>query len=115
MKKSLAILAVAIALPVVAGQAYASTSHVTSAKAVMVVMKDPGCHWFSVNGKFSTTLSVKGPVALSNFDEAALRIAGPSGVRTDGVGQKLVLAHGVYKITMVGQAPDDNHLKLTVR
>jgi hypothetical protein len=23
--------------------------------------------------------------------------------------------HGVYRITMVGQAPDDNHLKLTIK
>lgn len=114
MKKSLVILVAAVALPLAAGQALASGSHV-SAKAVTVVMKDPGCHWFSVDGKFLTTLSVKGPVALSNFDEAALRVVGPSGVRQEGVGKKITLARGVYRITMVGQAADDNHLKLTVR
>jgi len=36
------------------------------------------------------------------------------GTKLDGVGKELVLARGVYHITMVGQAPDDNHLKLVV-
>jgi hypothetical protein len=32
------------------------------------------------------------------------------------VGAKLTLkAKGVYRITMVKQAPDDNHLKLTIK
>jgi hypothetical protein len=32
------------------------------------------------------------------------------------VGAKVTLrAKGLYKITMVGQAADDNHLKLTIR
>jgi hypothetical protein len=32
-----------------------------------------------------------------------------------GVGKTLLLGKGTYAITMVGQAPDDNHLKLVVR
>ena len=31
------------------------------------------------------------------------------------MGKSLVVGHGRYVIMMVGQAPDDNYLKLTVR
>jgi hypothetical protein len=78
-------------------------------------MHDPGCHWFAVGGKFLSSLTVTGPVKLANFDEAALIVAGPSGVKHDAVGKLLPLGPGTYRITMVGQAPDDNHLKLVVR
>jgi hypothetical protein len=84
-------------------------------RTVTVVMKDPGCHWFSVGGKFTTKLTVTGPVALANFDENALKVAGATGTKLDPVGKKITLARGIYRITMVGQAPDDNHLKLVVK
>jgi hypothetical protein len=84
-------------------------------KVVTVAMHDPGCHWFAVHGKFLKTLSVSGPVSLYNVDEATLKVAGPHGTKLDRVGQKLALARGTYHITMVGQAPDDNHLTLVVR
>ena len=58
----------------------------TTTKTVRVVMHDPGCHWFSVGGKFTTKLSVKGPIALANFDEAAIKVAGPNGIKRDAVG-----------------------------
>ena len=51
---------------------------------------------------------------LPNLDEAALEVAGHAGTKLDAVGKQLVLARGGYHITMVGQAPDDNHLKLVV-
>jgi hypothetical protein len=86
-----------------------------AAKTVVVAMHDPGCHWFVSNGKFVKSLTVTGPVRLANFDEAALVVAGPSSVRHDAVGRLLPLTRGTYHITMVGQAPDDNHLKLVVR
>ena len=35
-------------------------------------------------------------------------------MKLDAVGKKITLARGTYKITMVGQASDDNHLKLVV-
>jgi hypothetical protein len=55
-------------------------------------------------------------VKLLNLDEAALIVKGPGGTRHDKVGAKLTLrAKGVYKITMVKQAADDNHLKLTIK
>lgn len=116
MRRSLAILvAVAAALALTAGQSIAATGRTASAKTVTVVMHDPGCHWFAVDGTFLRTLTVKGPVALANFDMAALKVAGPSGLQRDAVGKKIVLARGSYRITMVGQAPDDNTLTLTVR
>ena len=46
--------------------------------------------------------------------EAALKIVGPGAVRHVGVAKTIVLAKGTYVITMVGQAPDDNHLNLVV-
>ena len=97
-----------------AGQAVASSQH-SSLKTVTVVMHDPGCHWFSVGGKYLTKLTVTGPVALANYDEAALKVVGPTGVKRAPVGKKISLGRGIYKITMVGQAADDNTLRLTVR
>ena len=98
-------------------------SHMASAPAHMaaaplknlnVVMKDPGCHWFQTDAGLKVATSVKGPVNLMNMDEAALKIVGPTGTVIDHVGKAVKLGAGNYKITMVGQAPDDNHLKLTV-
>jgi hypothetical protein len=86
-----------------------------------VVMHDPGCHWFYVGGgpdhrRYVTTVTRSGPVTLVNLDEAALKIKGPGGTKTERVGAKLTLrAKGLYKITMVGQMPDDKTLKLTIK
>jgi hypothetical protein len=100
-------LAVAFAL---AGPAGAAPSK------LVVAMHDPGCHWFSVGGKYTKTVTRHGAVQLVNFDEAALVVKGPRGTKIERVGAKLTLrARGVYRITMVHQAPDDNHLKLTIR
>ena len=88
---------------------------------LIVAMRDPGCHWFYVGGgpnqrKYVKTIVRHGPVALLNLDEAALVVKGPGGTKTARVGAKLTLtAKGVYRITMVKQAPDDNHLKLTIK
>jgi hypothetical protein len=87
----------------------------TTAK-LSVVMHDPGCHAFYVGHKFVTTVTRSGPVSLANQDEAALKIKGPAGTKVERVGAKLMLTKkGVYRITMVGQASDDNHLKLTIK
>jgi len=91
-----------------------SGSAATAAKTVTVAMHDPGCHWFLVDGTYKQRLSVSGPISLLNFDEAALKVVGPSGTKLDPVGKKLTLGRGVYHITMVKQAADDNHLVLTV-
>jgi hypothetical protein len=88
---------------------------------LIVAMKDPGCHWFYTGGgpnnrKYVKTIVRTGPVTLLNLDEAALIIKGPGGTKKEPVGAKLTLkAKGVYRITMVKQAPDDNHLKLTIK
>ena len=99
------IAALALAAPAAAGKA-----------PLVVGMHDPGCHWFVVGGKYVKSVTRTGPVTLLNRDEAALVIKGPGGTRHQRVGAKLTLkAHGTYRITMVKQAPDDNHLKLTIR
>jgi hypothetical protein len=113
--KRIAVLYLAVALLAVgAGQAFAHPAHATPTK-VTVVMHDPGCHWFSVNGALKTKLAVRGPAKLYNVDEAALKVVGPSATRRVGVGKTLLLGKGTYAITMVGQASDDNHLALVVR
>lgn len=114
--KKIAVLYLSVALLAVgAGQALAHPTHAAPTK-VTVAMHDPGCHWFSVNGAFKTKLAVRGPAKLLNVDEAALRVVGASGVaRRVAVGKALLLGRGSYTITMVGQAADDNHLKLVVR
>ena len=76
-------------------------------------MHDPGCHWFSVDGAFKTKLAVKGPAKLLNVDEAALKVVGARSTAAWRIGKTLLLGKGTYAITMVGQAPDDNHLKLS--
>ena len=115
MKKSTFVLCiVAGVLGLAVAQAGAGVQHQSAAKTVKVVMHDPGCHWFSVGSTYARTMSVKGPVSLLNFDEAALKIVGNHAVRHEAVGKKLVLGQGTYRITMVGQAPDDNTLTLRV-
>lgn len=113
--KKIAVLYLAVALLAVGtGQAFAHTTHATATK-VTVVMHDPGCHWFSVAGALKTKLAVKGPAKLLNVDEAAVKVVGAGTVRRVAVGKTVLLGKGTYAITMVGQASDDNHLKLVVR
>ncbi len=114
MKSLTLALAVAALVALAGGQAFAKPVHTTSSN-LTIVMHDPGCHWFSVAGKFKTSASVAGPVKVANYDEAALKVVGAGVVKKIPVGKKVVLGRGHYLITMVGQAPDDNHLKLTVR
>ena len=119
MKKlliGLSVLATSLLVLVGAGQAGASAKHAIAVKTVTVAMHDPGCHWFLVGGKYVKSVTRHGPVTLLNQDEAALRVKGPGGAKLERVGAKLTLrARGTYRITMVRQAPDDNHLTLTVK
>ena len=97
------------------GRALATTHH-AAAKTVNVVMHDPGCHWFKVNGKLTRTDTVTAShVRLVNQDEAALKVASRQGVKHIPLGKSLVVGHGNYVIMMVGQASDDNYLSLHVR
>ncbi|HEY2740696.1 MAG TPA: hypothetical protein VGI69_00780 [Gaiellaceae bacterium] len=97
------------------GQALATTTHQAAPNTLKIVMHDPGCHWFTRGGKFTTTASVKGRVRLVDLDEAALKVASRKGMRHIAVGKSIVVGRGNYVIMMVGQASDDNYLKLTVR
>ena len=96
--------------------ALAVAAPASASSVVPIVMRDPGCHWFSVGGKFSTKYVSHGAVSIRNLDMAALKFVGPGGTRLERVGQTLKLtARGTYHITMVGQAKDDNHLTLVVK
>jgi hypothetical protein len=107
MRKLLLIplAALVFALPASAG----------TGSTVKVVMKDPGCHWFFVHGKYVKTLAKRGPVTLFNYDEKTLIVKSKHGTKLDKVGHKVRLTHGKYTITMVTQPKDDNTLHLTVR
>ena len=108
------ILTTVTALAAVAALTFAASAGASKGPLV-VAMHDPGCHWFSVGGKYTKTATQQGPVTLLNRDEAALIVKGPVGTKLDKVGAKLTLrAKGTYRITMVHQAPDDNTLILKV-
>ncbi len=88
----------------------------TKLKVVPIVMKDPGCHWFSVGGKNLAKLTVNGATAFRNLDEAAVVFKGKNFNRRVAIGKTLAItAPGAYHITMVGQHPDDNNLLLVVK
>jgi hypothetical protein len=101
-----------------------AAAHPTSAAGatkLIIAMRDPGCHWFYLGGgpnqrMYTKTVVRHGSVTLVNLDEATLIIKGPGGTRHQKIGATLKLkAKGIYRITMVKQAPDDNHLKLTIK
>jgi len=117
MKKLLAIsLIAAWGVSLGAGPIPAAVHpHAAATKTLVVAMHDPGCHWFLVHGKYLTKTSVAGPVRVVNQDEAALKVASRHGMQHIAVGKGLVLKSGHYVVMMVGQAPDDNYLKLTVK
>ena len=113
---------ISIAAMALVASAVGTSAASTSAKRapLMIAMHDPGCHWFYVGGgpsnrKYAKSVTRSGPVTLLNLDEAALIIKGPGGTKKEAVGAKLTLTtKGTYHITMVKQAPDDNHLILKV-
>jgi hypothetical protein len=118
MKISLLVLAVTAAVCAAAlgaGRAPAATTHQTAPKTLTIYMRDPGCHWFRSGGKYTTKATVSGRVRLVNLDEAALKVVSRHAARHIAMGKTLIVGRGRYVITMVGQAPDDNYLRLTVR
>ena len=119
MKISLLTLAVAAAIcagVLGTGRALATTTHHATAKTVNIVMHDPGCHWFKVDGKLTTKDTVKAShVRLVNQDEAPLIVVDRAGMKQHiPVGKSFVVTHGNYVIMMVGQGSDDNYLQLKV-
>jgi hypothetical protein len=112
---SLAVAAVVCAGALGAGRALATTTRHAAPKTLKIAMHDPGCHWFLRHGKYTKAATVTGRTRLLNADEAALKVASRQGMRHIPVGKSLVVGRGHYVIMMVGQAPDDNYLKLTVR
>jgi hypothetical protein len=115
MKKILAISAIGM-VAIATSQALAARPHQAHAtRTLIVAMHDPGCHSFLIHGKYTKTASATGSVRLLNQDEATLKVTSSHGTKRIPVGKALVVRHGRYVVTMVRQAKDDNHLKLTVR
>ena len=113
---ALAIVATFVTAGMATSLALATTGHTAAApKTLKIVMHDPGCHWFHVGGKFTKTATASGAARLVNVDEATLKVVSGHSLRRIPVGKSIVVRSGHYVITMVGQAADDNHLKLTVR
>jgi hypothetical protein len=114
---SIVVAVTAAAVAVASGVATASSgASAAKPKVVPIVMHDPGCHWFMVGGKYKLSLTVKGATTFRNVDEAALIFKGKNFTRQLPVGKSLTITkRGVYHITMVDQAPDDNHLLLVVK
>jgi hypothetical protein len=118
MKLSMLALAAGVAICAGAfgtGKALATITHRAAPQTLRIVMHDPGCHWFQIGGKFTRTATVTGSVRLVDMDETTLKVASRSGMRYIRVGKSLTVKRGNYVIMMVGQAVDDNYLKLTVR
>ena len=115
MKKILLISAVGMAAIATSQAIAARPYHAQAPKTLVVAMRDPGCPWFLVHGKYTKSASATGSVRLVNRDEAALKVASSHRTQRIPVGKSLVVKHGRYVVTMVHQASDDNHLKLTVR
>ena len=118
MRKTILIT---IAVLAVAASAVATSASAAPSKAALIIaMKDPGCHWFYTGGgpsnrHYAKSVTRVGPVTLLNLDEAAMIIKGPGGTKIEKVGHKLTLTTKcVYHRTMVKQAPDDNHLLLKI-
>jgi hypothetical protein len=119
MRKYILILVAVLAF---AASAVAASSALAGASKppLIIAMKDPGCHWFYTSGgpnnrKYAKSVTRVGPVTLLNLDEKAMIVKGPSGTKIEPVGAKLTLTtKGVYHLTMVKQAPDDNHLILKI-
>ena len=118
MKRTLSILAVVAAAAALAVSAAAAPAakHAAKVNHLTIVMHDPGCHWFAAGTSFKKSESVRGIAVVRNIDEAAMIFKGPNGFHALlPVGKTLTIAKpGVYHITMVKQAPDDNHLLLRV-
>lgn len=117
--RKITLMAIAV-LAVTASAVATSASAAPSRAPLIIAMKDPGCHWFYTGGgpnnrHYAKSVTRVGPVTLLNLDEAALIIKGPGGTKIEKVGAKLTLkTKGTYRITMVKQAPDDNHLTLRI-
>lgn len=108
MKVLSSLAAMVAALAVVSGASARPTG-------VMIMMHEPGCHSFFVNGKYVKKLAVRGPAKVFNYDEDTLIIRG-HGVRMIRVTKYVLLrSPGVYKIRMVDQEATDYTLTLTVK
>ncbi len=113
---AISILATVVAATMLASGVGLASAAGAKPRVVPIVMRDPGCHWFQAGGKYKLRLAVNGKTTFRNLDEAALIFKGKNFVRQVPVGKSLTIAkRGVYHITMVDQAPDDNHLVLIVK
>ena len=120
MRKLILISSAVLAFAALLASGTSGAAAAPSKAPLIIAMHDPGCHWFYVGGgpnhrNYAKSVTRSGPVTLLNLDEAAMIIKGPGGTKTDPVGAKLTLKEkGIYHLTMVRQAADDNHLTLKI-
>jgi hypothetical protein len=110
------VAAVAVAVSAASASSARAHVHAIKTKTVTIAMHDPGCHWFLDRGKYYKSASVHRGTTFRNLDEAAMIVKGKGFKKHIPVGKTLKLKKaGVYHLTMVKQAPDDNHLLLIVK
>ena len=95
--------------------AFALAASAAASPVLQIVMKDPGCHWFKVGSKFTTKYVAHGSIAIQNVDEKTLKFVSAKGAVLVKVGKTMRFTKGTYRITMIGQAKDDNVLRLVVK
>lgn len=111
---SFTVTAAAVLAALAVAQPSSTSTRSAAPSTVRVVMHDPGCHWFAAGEAFAKTASANRLVRVLNLDDAALVAKSATVTKRIPVGAKVLLGPGHYVITMVGQAPDDNQLRLTV-
>jgi hypothetical protein len=110
------VAAAALAVSAASASSAKARVHAIKAKTVTIAMHDPGCHWFLDRGKYYRSVSVHRGTKFRNLDEAAMIFKGKGFTKHVAVGKTLrIKKAGVYHLTMVKQAPDDNHLLLIVK
>ena len=72
---ALAVVATFVSAALATNLAFAAKAHRATPKTLKIVMRDPGCHWFMIGGKYKLRAAVQGSVRLVNYDEKTLKNA----------------------------------------
>ena len=120
--RKLIISSAVLAFAALLASATSGAAAAPSKAPLMIAMHDPGCHWFYVGGgpnhrKFAKSVTRSGPVTLPQPRRGGDDHQRPRREHQGRAGWREVdalKAKGIYHLTMVRQAADDNHLTLKV-